>query len=105
MIGLRADVKAAVDWLVQAVQRAGGRLTVTRAVASYQQQEALWLDRASNPYPVARPGTSKHERGLAVDMTVSPRSWQTAVGEAWEAMGGRWGGRFRPRPDPVHFEV
>lgn len=104
MIGLRQDVAAAVRWLQEAVQRAGGRLTVTSSVRSYADQARLYAARASNPYPVARPGTSKHERGLAVDMTVSPTSWQTAVGEAWESMGGRWGGRFS-RPDPVHFEV
>lgn len=58
----------------------------------------LWL-QGKNPYPVAVPGTSKHERGLAFDM-VSEHLDQ--LGAVWTSWGGRWGGSFG---DPVHFEL
>jgi hypothetical protein len=37
-------------------------------VRTPQQQAVLYADRANNPNPVAAPGTSLHERGLAVDI-------------------------------------
>ena len=63
------------------------------------EQEALWDRRHTNPYPVARPGTSDHERGLAVDI---PRSEVPAV-----LAVAPHAGLCRPLPDtdPVHFVV
>ena len=53
----------------------------------------------TNPFPVARPGTSAHERGEAVDV---PRRSRTG----WPQVGPRVG-LCRPLPatDPVHFEL
>lgn len=95
---------AAVNLCQRAVQAAGGSIAVTSGYRSTEHQAELYAARGSNPYPVAVPGTSKHERGEAVDMVISPRSWQNALGGYWEALGGRWGGRFR-QSDPVHFET
>ena len=52
----------------------------------------------SNPYPVARPGTSAHERGMAIDV---PASFAPLLA----SLAGR-AGLCRPLPesDPVHFE-
>ena len=63
------------------------------------EQEALWADRASNPYPVARPGTSMHERGMAIDV---PRTFVTTLRGVAAAVG-----LCQPLPvtDPVHFET
>jgi hypothetical protein len=59
----------------------------------------LWDRRHTNPYPVARPGTSDHERGLAVDVG------RSAVAEL-AAVAAR-AGLCQPLPatDPVHFVV
>lgn len=70
---------------------------------SYASQAALYANRANNPNPVAKPGTSKHEQGLAVDLRMSGVSANT-VGALGESMGLRWGGRFS-KPDPGHFEM
>ena len=51
-----------------------------------------------NPYPVAVPGTSAHEVGLAFDMVSDNNA---ALGALWQSWGGRWGGAT----DPVHFTV
>lgn len=76
-------------------------LTITSVRRSKTQQIALWYNRHNNPYPVAPPGTSKHELGLAWDM-VGPSQLLAQAGRVWESWGGRWGGRFH---DEIHFEV
>jgi hypothetical protein len=54
---------------------------------------------------------SLHLYGLAFDVQVLgysreqiPLWWWLAAGQFWEAMGGRWGGRFSP-PDVNHFDA
>jgi len=82
----------------------GARVTSTRrsvAKQAYLYQE--WIAGRS-PYPAARPGTSKHERGLAFYIVTSSPADLAVLGRVWESFGGRWGGRFRDR-DPVHFEA
>jgi len=77
------------------------RLQITSVRRTYGQQLALYNNRLHNPYPVAPPGRSKHELGLAWDM-VGPEDQLTLAGRIWESWGGRWGGRFG---DPIHFEA
>lgn len=56
-----------------------------------------------NPYPVAPPGRSAHEHGLAWDMDVR---WQDGsdgaplAGEWWQSIGGVWSPK-----DRVHYGV
>ena len=86
-----------------AVRRAEGLLgrpiPVSSGFRSAAQQHRLWQRRASNRYPVAAPGTSMHERGLAIDVPVAFVPVLLPV--ASEA------GLCRPLPrtDPVHFEL
>ena len=91
-----------VPELVSALRRAeallGVPVPVTSGYRSAGAQRALWMARSANPYPVARPGTSAHERGKAVDV---PR----AFAERLAAVGPSAGlCRPLPRTDPVHFE-
>lgn len=92
--GLDTRLAAAVRQLIAA---AGGRVTITSGFRSYQQQAALYANRANSPYPVAAPGTSSHEQGLAVDLG----------GDL--ALARRLAPQFgltQPYPnDPVHFEL
>lgn len=94
--GLAPAMKAA---LARAEQLLGRAVPITSGYRSRQDQERLYAKRITNPYPVARPGSSMHEQGLAIDvprdfvaelMRVAPRS-----------------GLCHPFPeaDPVHFEV
>ncbi len=89
--------------MLAALARADGLLGRPVAVASglrtRAEQEALWDRRHANPYPVARPGTSDHERGMAVDVARAEVPAVLAV--AAEA------GLCQPLPDrdPVHFVV
>lgn len=74
-LGLAEPFKAQVD---QLLALAGGRITVTSGKRTYAQQAALRVtngcpDVYSSPasscrVPTAKPGTSRHESGLAVDL-------------------------------------
>lgn len=102
-----AEVNPALAQLVRQmsadVASRGGSLRVVSGFRSYQQQAALYANRGSNPNPVAAPGTSLHEQGLAVDLSWSGVS-ESYVGQLGESLGLRWGGRFTQR-DPGHFEL
>jgi len=52
----------------------------------------------------ADPRTSRHCTGTAVDFRGS-NSELIQWGHAWIRLGGRWGGKFFPKPDPVHFDL
>jgi hypothetical protein len=87
--------------MLAALARADGLLghpvQVVSGLRTRAEQQALWDRRHTNPYPVARPGTSDHERGLAVDVG------RSAVAEL-AAVAAR-AGLCQPLPatDPVHF--
>ncbi len=74
------------------------QLTVTNVWRSRGQQIRLWNKRRNNPYPVAPPGHSKHELGLAWDM-VGPPELLARAGAIWNSWGGHWS-----PADAIHFE-
>ncbi|HEY3140582.1 MAG TPA: M15 family metallopeptidase [Acidimicrobiales bacterium] len=77
----------------------GRPVPVVSGYRSRAEQESLWERRASNPYPVAQPGRSRHESGLAVDVPSSFIDQLLSVAPQ--------AGLCRPLPvaDPIHFEV
>ena len=89
--------------MAAAVARAGALLgepvPISSGWRSRAQQAALWARRSTNPYPVARPGTSMHERGLAIDVPSAFVARLRLVATA--------AGLCQPLPstDPVHFEL
>ncbi len=95
-IGLTPEMRAAIA----AAEAALGRpVPITSGWRSAAAQRALWARRATNPFPVARPGSSAHERGTAIDV---PRAFAPSL-----ARVGRSVGLCQPLPtsDPVHFEL
>lgn len=73
-------------------------LRITSVRRSRTEQLRLWNNRHRNPYPVAPPGQSLHEYGLAWDM-VGPIEALRAAGRVWNSWGGHWSER-----DSIHFE-
>ncbi len=75
----------------------GHRIPIVSGLRTRADQERLWANRHRNPYPVAPPGTSLHERGLAVDVPLGVAAALARVGPLV--------GLCRPLPvsDPVHF--
>lgn len=64
-----------------AAQR-GEQFNITSGNRTYAEQERLWNARGSNPFPVAQPGTSRHESGNAADVTVGGQPIQNVIGAA-----------------------
>jgi hypothetical protein len=100
--GLDPNVRPWAEWFVSALRAAGYNPIITSVRRSRATQERLYRDYLAgrNPYPVAVPGTSRHERGLAWDMVVENPEY---VGGIWNTVAPnvfKWGGRA----DPVHFE-
>lgn len=94
--GLAPAMQAA---LARADALLGRPVPVMSGLRTRAEQEALWRRRSTNPYPVARPGTSDHERGLAIDVASAAVADLAAVAPA--------AGLCQPLPvtDPVHFVV
>lgn len=91
----------------------GIRATVTSTRRDPAQQAKLYScfrrvgcsDCSKRPgqagcYPAAPPGQSTHALGFAFDLHLDPPVY-TAAGQAWEAAGFTWGGRFGDR---IHFD-
>jgi len=80
----------------------GRRIQITSGLRDSSKQAQLYQAYISgkSPYPAARPGTSKHEKGFAVDIN-------SADAAAMDKMGilAKYG-LSRPVPnDPVHIEM
>lgn len=99
--GLVGELKPWADYLIELLEGAGYRVRVTSVVRSLDRQAELYARRARNPYPVARPGCSQHNYGIAWDMVTEPYSGLFEAGPVWQGWGGSWGGRV----DPIHFSV
>lgn len=73
---------------------------------SRSQQQQLATD-GTRTTPAAPAGMSKHEVGFAYDIQKTGLSTTqlNRIGAIGEALGLRWGGRFKPTPDPNHYEA
>jgi len=79
---------------------------ITSVLRSRIEQERLYNKylAGESELPAAKPGTSKHEKGLAFDLaTPSIDPWDDellpVLGAMWNDAGGTW-----RSSDPVHFE-
>jgi len=93
---LAPALRAALD---RAARLLGRPVPITSGFRSGAEQAALFARRAVLPYPVAPPGRSMHERGLAVDV---PTAFLPTLLPVAHAAGLC---RPYPRTDPVHFEL
>lgn len=93
----------------------GYDVVITSGFRTYAEQAALHAQNPSN----ARPGTSRHESGIAADVNLINRQTGQAVRKAdslakWRATGWPalcakhgliWHGTFGSYHDPVHVEL
>jgi len=91
------------DALVEVAEREFGvRVRITSMQRSCREQEVLFHRRQLRPdlqrFPVAPPGRSTHNVGLAWDMVVIPDQATKLVGQLWRSWGGWWS-----ETDSVHF--
>jgi hypothetical protein len=101
---LTGDLDANPEVLARLERLAASRgesWTVTSGLRTTAEQQRLWDARATNPYPVARPGTSIHEHGNAADVTINGRAIQDVVPAAELIRAG-----LRPLVgDAVHVDL
>jgi hypothetical protein len=99
---LSDQLRDAARALVDAASAAGLQPRVTSTLRSRAEQTRLYRRylAGGSGYPVAPPGASAHELGLAFDMVVSPMDALADVGYTWQT----WGGGWNPA-DAIHFEV
>src|SRR3954454_23440344 len=79
----------------------GEHFHITSGLRTFAEQMRLWNGRGSNPYPVARPGTSRHESGRAADVTINGRDIQSVI----SASELRAAGLNPLASDAVHVEL
>lgn len=60
----------------------GMHFHITSGLRTRAEQQQLWDNRGSNPFPVAQPGTSRHESGYAADVTIGGRAIQDVISAA-----------------------
>jgi predicted chitinase len=105
--GLDSGIQKAVASAAEEYQKNTGRkIQVNSAKRDSADQKRLWdeSERAGRPgrgpagMAIARPGTSKHERGAAID--IQQFSDPTAVG-----LMNKYGMKQTVPGDPVHFEL
>lgn len=98
--GLHPYLRAIVKQLPRVAKLNGFRYRITSAYRSPQKQAQLYREYLAGraPYPVAAPGTSAHERGLALDVMADNPS---KLVYALTAAGLSWAGPS----DPVHFQL
>ena len=84
--------------LASQAHQMGIRVRVISGRRSKAKQAALYAASGQSPYPVAAPGRSQHQYGLAVDLSTTPKTALPTLGSLWMRMGGNWSAA-----DPPHF--
>jgi LAS superfamily LD-carboxypeptidase LdcB len=101
---LRGDLDASPELLSRLealAAKRGETFNVTSGLRTVAEQQRLWDNRHSNPYPVARPGTSRHHDGEATDVTIGGRAIQDVISAAELRAAGLYG----LPGDAVHVEL
>lgn len=103
LTGLDDTFRSYVQSFLDYLRYLGASPAVTSGKRTREQQQRLYdLWRSGSPqqrYPVARPGTSAHEHGLAVDITFPNTAQLQQAIELAPRFNLKWGGS----KDPVHF--
>ena len=77
---------------------------ISSGFRSREKQEQLYANRGNNPYPVAKPGTSKHEHGLAIDVGFTGAHTDQDYAN-FAAIMNKNGVNWLGARDKVHFEL
>lgn len=85
--------------LLNVARQYGLTPTVTSTLRTLPEQASLYREflAGRHPYPVAAPGRSQHNYGLAIDLTSDDNEW---LGAVWRHWGGSWS-----KTDDVHYGV
>jgi len=96
---LNSGFSSNFNQLLDAVKKQGGNPQVTSGYRTTQQQAALY-NSGNGGVPVARPGSSLHEKGLAADVTGDSKTVQLL-----HSLAPQYGLEFPFANDPVHVQL
>lgn len=101
-LALPSAVRSALSRGRAVLRSRGINAVVTSTFRTRSEQRFLFdqFQRGLTSFPVAPPGTSRHEFGLAVDMVAIPPSGLSTLVDVMRSVGFRWAGPS----DSVHFD-
>jgi len=112
--GLHEYLRVRIQWVQDVIEYYGGSTIYLSGFRTRAEQTKLWEDcnaflaGLTCPYPVAVPGCSQHEYGMAVDVAfLQPGGDAPDLGE-WQAAAREYAkliGLVTVAGDPNHFQV
>ena len=110
---LRLEMQQKVYAMYKYAKSKGWTMSITSGYRSTQTQKSLYDKWISGNYDVpvvAKPGTSRHEFGCAVDIRVSDngkssKEIMAEMGRYGESIGLRWGGNWKKNKEIWHFDI
>jgi hypothetical protein len=100
---LNPKTQAAVCKLYEKAHEKGLSFDISSGLRTHEQQEKIYAT-ARKGY-AAKPGSSQHELGNAIDIQASASTKQ-ALGKIWKnEMGYKWGQTFSKAPEDWHFDT
>ncbi len=110
---LRPEMQVKVYQMFLHAKEKGWTMTITSGYRSTQKQTYLYNEWKAGRYDVpvvAKPGTSRHEFGCAVDISVtcngvSSSEIEAEMGRYGKSIGLRWGGDWGSKRENWHFDI
>ena len=101
-LALPSEVRVALSRARGDLRARGISTVVTSTFRTVREQTFLYnmFLRGQSSFPVAPPGRSRHQFGLAVDLVAVPPSGLPVVVEVMRSVGFQWAGAS----DTVHFD-
>ncbi len=94
---LKPEMQIKVAQLYEFAKSKGINFDITSGLRTYEQQQKLYQeslakkDSRGGKMGAAKPGSSRHESGLAIDISGN-ESQRKILGDYWKSIGGTWGG-------------
>lgn len=99
---LDPQMQAAITELYKRADAQGIKFNINSGLRSNEEQKQL-AATARAGY-AAKPGTSQHEFGRAVDVSATKED-KKKLGDIWQKMGFKWGNTFSKAPEDWHFDI
>lgn len=103
---LDGNMQIKVAQLYEYGKSQGIDFTITSGLRTREEQQKLY--NQYGPSRAAKPGTSRHESGMAIDIGGCSEEQKSVLGKYWKSIGGVWGGDWGSGTtirEPWHFDL